>query len=410
MNLEPLISFKNELTAELEELLNWWSVYAVDEENGGFYGAVNEQNYPAVAAPKGLVLNARILYTFSSAYAQTKNNHHLAIATRAYDYLQHYFLDKINGGFYWAVNEKGNLLDGKKQSYGQAFAIYGLAAYYQITADEKALQLAIQTFNDIEQFAFDPLNLGYIEALAINWQPTADNRLSEKDLNEKKSMNTHLHIIEAYAQLYVVWPDANLKKAIQQLLDNFKAHIIDPENFHLQLFFTESWEVKSSLISFGHDIEAAWLLQECAEIIKDETEIACFKNLAQQISKAATKGLNEDGALYYEYEKQTAHWVKELHWWPQAEAMVGFFNAWQITDNNKFLLLTLQSWQFIKKRIKAPNGEWYWGLNEDYSLMPNQDKAGFWKCPYHNGRACLTLIKRLENLPNRPIDNVVLGT
>lgn len=399
MNLSTLAQFKSEISTELENLLNWWIKYTIDEQNGGFYGQVDNQNQANGEAPKGLVLNARILYTFSSAYLLQKKPGYLAIAKRAFDYLMLHFADTVHGGFYWSVDSRGQLLDGKKQVYGQAFAIYALAEYYKACKSQKALEAAKKTFQLLEQYSFDPIQLGYLEAFTSTWASLDDLRLSAKDQNEKKTMNTHLHVIEAYANLYSIWPNAAVKKAIEQLLQNFKEHIINKNNFHLQLFFDNDWKVKSSLVSFGHDIEAAWLLEEAATLLKDDIAIVNFRQLALQMANASLKGLDENGALWYEYDTATRHWSKELHWWPQAEAMVGFFNAWQICGHEHFLSQTLRVWDFVKQYLKdKQHGEWFWGLNSDYSLMQNEDKAGFWKCPYHNGRACMELIKRIDSL------------
>jgi mannobiose 2-epimerase len=392
MNINTL---KTECQQELDELLNWWITFSQDKKNGGFYGKIDNQNRSDVHAVKGLVLNARILYTFSSAYLINKKAAFLEIADRAYHYLTTYFFDEKNGGFYWSVAADGSRLDGKKQVYGQAFVIYALSEYYKINANSGALDLAKSTFRFLEAHSFDHINLGYIEALSEDWKPTNELRLSAKDQNEKKSMNTHLHLIEAYGNLYTVWPDEKLKKAIEQLLSNFKDHIIHPITSHLRLFFTETWEVKATEISFGHDIEAAWLLQEVAIQLNDENEISYFKALALKMAKATAKGLAKNGGLYYEFDPKSNHWTKEFHWWPQAEALVGFLNAYEISGDQLFLQQALDVWAFIKKHLKdLKNGEWFWGTNDDYTLMQGEDKAGFWKCPYHNGRACLEVIKR----------------
>lgn len=387
--------YQEELATELNHLLQWWSAYTVDEQQGGFYGQVNHLNQAEPVA-KGLVLNARILYTFSSGYLLTQKKQYLAMAQRAYHYLLNFFYDESNGGFFWSLSPNGTMLDGKKQVYGQAFAIYALSEYYKATQDQQAFELAKATYQLLEKYSYDEVYTGYIEAHNQAWGVIADLRLSEKDQNEKKSMNTHLHVIEAYANLYSVWPNGALKNAIVQLLDNFREHIVDAKNFHLHLFFTEDWQVKSSLISFGHDIEAAWLLYEAAEIINDQTQMAYFKQLALKMADAAGKGLAENGGLLYEYDAATAHWIKEYHWWPQAEAMVGFFNAWQLANKEQYLEQSLNSWAFVRKYLKdQANGEWFWGVDENLKPM-GEVKAGFWKCPYHNGRACMVLIKRIS--------------
>jgi mannobiose 2-epimerase len=229
------------------------------------------------------------------------------------------------------------------------------------------------------------------------WKPADDLRLSEKDENESKTMNTHLHIVEAYANLYTAWPEDKLRRSIQGLLEIFDRYIINRETYHLNLFMDENWNVKSTLVSYGHDIEAAWLLAECAEIINDENLISRFKELSIKLADAAAEGLAADGGLWYEYDPATGQLVKEKHSWPQAEAMVGFFNAYQVSGREDYLQHSLDSWEFIKRYIKDNRGgEWFWGVHDDYSVM-DKEKAGFWKCPYHNTRACIEIIRRVSS-------------
>jgi mannobiose 2-epimerase len=211
-------------------------------------------------------------------------------------------------------------------------------------------------------------------------------------------MNTHLHIIEAYANLYSVWKDKKLEERIIALLGLFDSHFINKNNYHLNLFMDDDWNVRSSLQSFGHDIEAAWLLLECAEVIENKFYIDLYKNLSVKLTDAAAAGLDNDGGLWYEYDPAIEHWIKEKHSWPQAEAMVGFFNAWQLTKEDNYLQHSINSFEFIKNNIQdSSKGEWFWGRNEDGSVM-QKEKAGFWKCPYHSGRACMELSKRISLL------------
>ncbi len=392
-----LAQLSKELETELQELLQWWSKYSIDEVNGGFLGAINNQNKANATAIKGLVLNSRILYSYAAAYLHSNNKNWLEQAHKAYRYLLDKFADPVNGGFYWALQADGKKHDGRKQVYGQAFAIYALAEYYKATNDKQALDLAIATFQLIEKHSYDSVFGGYLEAHGECWEEIEDLRLSEKDQNDKKSMNTHLHVIEAYANLYSVWPSATLKAAITQLLQVFDQHIINKNRNHLNLFFDKDWTIKSNDISFGHDIEAAWLLLEAAEIIADTTATTKFKQLAISLADGAAEGLQANGGLWYEYSPQNQHWVKEYHWWPQAEALVGWLNAWQISKNQTYLDKCIASWHFIQSHIKDhKHGEWYWGVDAQLKVIPNYEKAGFWKCPYHNSRACLEIIKRLK--------------
>ncbi|MEP6467119.1 MAG: AGE family epimerase/isomerase [Parafilimonas sp.] len=392
-----LQNYKNETEAELAAILNYWMKFTVDK-NGGFYGKINNENEADKQAPKGAVMHARILWAFSAAYNFCNDERYIATAKNAFEYIREYFIDKEFGGVFWTVDARGNMLDSKKQIYALAFCIYGLSEYYKASKNEAALALAIDIYNVLEEYSCDAVNKGYFEAFTREWHVADDLRLSEKDANEKKTMNTHLHIIEAYANLYRVQKNEKLCNKIVCLLELFNAHFIDHKTFHLKLFFDEAWNEKPDVISYGHDIEAAWLLQQCAEVIQNELWIKIYKNHAVKIAKEATEGLDKDGGMWYEYEPLQHNLVKQKHWWVQAEAMVGFYNAYQITNDEIFLKHSINSWQFVKTYIKdKKNGEWFWGVNEDYSIMQNQDKAGLWKCPYHNSRACLEIIKRINN-------------
>jgi mannobiose 2-epimerase len=363
--------------------------YMPDPENGGFYGKLDNNNIVDKTANKGAVLNARILWTFSAAYNATRENSYLDTARRAFSYIDEHFLDKEHGGVFWSVDYKGNPVETKKQIYALAFTVYACSEYYLATRHEYARDIAIDGFMLIQQHSLDPSYGGYLEAFASDWQEISDLRLSAKDANEKKTMNTHLHILEAYTNLYRIWPEKAVFDAIKSLLDTFSNKIINQQTGHLNLFFDEHWLVKGNVISYGHDIEASWLMLEAAEVLQDETLISQFKKIALLIADATFEGIDKDGGLWYEST------LKEKHWWPQAEALVGFVNAYQISKDERYMQTALNTWKYIEQYIiDKTNGEWFWGRLPDNSIM-KEDKAGFWKCPYHNGRACLELLKRL---------------
>ena len=388
--------FKQEITVELASILQYWMSHTVDETNGGFIGRIDNENTIYTQAPKGSVLNARILWAFSAAYRITNNKSYLKMAQRAYTYIQDHFIDQEYGGVFWSVDYKGNPLDTKKQIYAMAFTLYACSEYFQITAIEEAKQTAIKLYELIQEYSYDDKRGGYWEAFARNWEPMEDIRLSDKDANEKKTMNTHLHILEAYTNLYRIWPDKKLAVHQRGLLADFMQHILNSSTGHLHLFFDENWEVKGDTISYGHDIEASWLLLEAAEVLKDTTLITQCRQVAVKMAGAVLEGIDTDGGLWYEYEPATAQLVRQKHWWPQAEAMIGFVNAWQISKEEKYLQYALNSWQFIKQYIlDKEKGEWFWGIQEDQSNMKEEDKVGIWKCPYHNARACMEIMKRL---------------
>jgi len=387
---------KSELTSELDSILKYWSEHTVDEQNGGFAGQIDFNDQRIENAEKGSVLNARILWTFSASYQTTKNENHKKLAERAFEFLSAYFYDTKFGGLFWSINEDKTPKDTKNQIYALAFAIYGLSEYYVISKNEKALEIAKNLYLKIQEHSYDPVNKGYFEAFTRDWQPIEDLRLSAKDANEKKTMNTHLHIIEGYVNLYKVWKDEKLLEDIIELLETIEKYFINTETGHLRLFFNENWIEKPDVVSYGHDIEAAWLLQQCAEISGNEKLIENYKKYAVQIAEVTKEGLDSDGGLWYEFDPEKNKLIAEKHWWPQAEALIGFYNAYQLTGKEEYLEIVYKIWKFIKKHIlDQKNGEWVWGIYHDYSLI-EKDKAGFWKCPYHNGRACLELIQRIK--------------
>lgn len=386
---------KTELTDELTNILNYWIEYSIDDEFGGFVGKVNDKDEMIPFSEKGAVLNARILWSFSAAYCLDSDPKYLEMAERAFNYLIEYFADKEFGGVYWSVDFSGKKSNTRKQIYGQAFVIYALAEYYKISKNEKALNWAIELFEIIEKYSFDNENGGYLEALAENWQPIENLKLSEKDANEKKSMNTHLHILEAYTNLIKIWNNDLIYSKLKALVKLFISKVIDPKSGHQQLFFDENWNVKSSIVSYGHDIETSWLLYEAAIAMGEIELINETKILAIKIVNASMEGLLANGGLAY--EKNGSQLDSDKHWWVQAEAIVGFYNAYQLSGDEEFLENALEIWNFTKKHIIAPTGEWYWGANaSDNSPMSDQDKIGFWKCPYHNARACIEIIERVK--------------
>lgn len=397
---KQLLTYREELSRELDDILKYWLKNTPDLKEGGFIGQINEGGQVIAIADKGSVLNARILWSFSAAFNLTGDGFYLKYAESAFKYINSYFIDKQFGGVYWSVNYKGIKQNAKKQIYASAFTIYGFAEYYRATRISSVLDIAISLYETVIEKSLDQENGGYFEAFSETWSPIDDLRLSQKDVNVQKSMNTNLHVLEAFSNLYSIWPDKDLKNHISSLLTNFSDHIIYPGLNCQVLFFDNKWNPKSTTVSYGHDIEASWLLLEAAEIIGETDLIENFKVQALKLASQAMVGLDTDGGLFYEYEPENKMLIGEKHWWVQAEAMVGFFNAWEISNENIFLDASLKCWQFTQKYILDKNrGEWYWGVGADHSPMIGQDKVGIWKCPYHNTRACIELIRRISINP-----------
>ena len=369
--------------------------------SGGLYGRIDGQDNLDPDAPVGGIMTARVLWTFASAYrvlngsattsAAALDDYH-DMAVRAKKLLIDSFFDTEHGGTYWSLTPDFKPHDTKKQIYSIAFAIYALAELYRACGDEEALEYAIKLFHSIEEHSYDPAEGGYFEAFTKNWEPIEDMRLSDKDANESKTMNTHLHVLEAYTGLYRVWKDSLLETRLRDLIEVFEEHILGADG-HLKLFFDNSWNCGYDIVSYGHDIEASWLLHEAASVLGDEKVLARVEKLVPTIVKAALEGFSLTEGLIYEKSSEKAD--KDRHWWVQAEAVVGFFNLWDHFGVQEGLENALASWDFIKSSlIDRENGEWFWSVRADGSFNRDDDKAGFWKCPYHNGRMCMEIIER----------------
>lgn len=428
-----MTTLRNEVRQELEnDILPFWMEKMTDSGRGGFYGRIDGGDTLHAYAPKGAILNARILWTFSAAYRILRRPEYLDTATRAKRYLIDRFYDNDFGGVYWSLDADGNPLDTKKQIYAQGFAIYGLGEYARATGDDEALDYAVRLFNLIEEHSFDRGRNGYVEAFMRDWSVIGDMRLSDKDENASKTMNTHLHILEPYANLYRVWKDARLERQLRNMIGLFTDKIMNRETSHLDLFFDDDWHTRGDIVSYGHDIEASWLIHEAALVLGDKALLKEIEPVIVNIARAADEGLNPNGSLIYEQtsgrvDKQTSGQAdgqtsrqgtdgvqagkqgeapcqlvtctsstdKELHWWVQAENVVGHVNLYQHFGDEAALDTAVKCWQFIKNSlIDREHGEWHWSLMPDGTVNRRDDKAGFWKCPYHNGRMCMEIIER----------------
>ena len=378
---------RTELT---RDILPFWAERMQDGQ-GGFQGRIDGEGRLVPDAPKGAILNARVLWTFAAACRVLGDPAWRSVAGRAYAQIRDRFYDPVYGGVYWSLDAAGKPLDPKKQFYAIAFAIYGLAEYYRATGEEAALRLAINLYRDIESHSLDAEKGGYREAAQRDWSPIADMRLSEKDRNDAKTMNTHLHLLEGYTALYRVWPDEGLRRSLTALVDCFPDRIVRPDG-HLGLFFDEDWVSQTDTVSFGHDIESSWLLLEAAEVLDDPALTERVRACSEKMAAAALEGLRSDGSMAYEYDSATGRTDGERHWWVQAETVVGCLHQFRLSGDRAWLDRALACWSFIKEHLLCPDGEWYWSLREDGTPNTADDRAGFWKCPYHNGRMCLEIL------------------
>jgi len=387
-----------------ENILPFWQRTA-DNEYGGYYGEVDFYGKINKTADKGGILNSRILWTFSAAYNLFKDDVYKTYAAQARSFLTSAFLDHEYGGIYWLVDYTGKPLQTRKQFYNLAFAVYALSEHFLATGTQSSLDLAMSVFETLEKYGFDPVQGGYIEACARDWSGIDDFRLSEKDLNCPKSMNTNLHVLEAYTALVranekVLASDKaqRVKEALKALLRLTLEKIVS-RNWHFDLFFDMDWNPLSKDVSWGHDIEGSWLLYEAALAAGDDNLVSQTKIAALAIADAVHSAAidHKNGGLLSGCDGAGNIYPKK-EWWPQAEAVVGFYNAYELSGEQKYFDAANDIWEYIKVHfMDKANGEWHNELSFDNVPDKNLPKAGFWKCPYHNARACFEIIRRSDS-------------
>lgn len=378
-----------DITGVLEDnILQYW--LSLRDPLGGFYGEVLSDGTVLRDAPRGVILNARIIWSFAAAYAALGKPEYLEAAVHAKDWFLAHFCDHEYGGVYWSVSSYGEPLDNKKQLYSQGFAIYGLSELYKVTKDRDVLKAATELFHVVEKHFADHENGGYIEALARDFSPLEDMSLSAHDINADKTMNSHLHILEAYANLYTVWPDKELKKAVESLLDIVGTKVMAPDA-HLQLYFRRDWSVMPGGVSYGHDIETSWLALECAMALGDAAVVDRVRPWVLKMAHAGNEGLLPDGSMRYE-KLLDGTYDDSRQWWVQAETVVGNLWLWKYHKEEAGLDRAIACWKYIQKHLVRPDGEWHWAILTDGTPDLSQPRAGFWKCPYHNTRMCLEVM------------------
>ncbi len=397
--LEKLKKLRQKVSCELEtNLVPFWLMHVKNDGEKGFTSWMSN-DLVRTQAPKGLVLHARLLWTFSSLYGFKRDMKYLKLAQECYVYLRTHFLDHEFGGAYWQLSATGQPEDTRKKTYGQVFLIYALSEYYKCHPAPSVLEECKTLFMHLEQHVFDKTHLGYYEVCKRDWTLADHQRLSDKDMDERKSMNTHLHVLEAFTNLYSIWHDDLLKSRLTMLLEIFSEKIAQSPHGHLGLFFDDTWGVRSRGISFGHEIEASWLICEAAKVLGDSELLARFEFMGGMLAERVhTKGLDTSGGLNYEITEQ-GRLDTDKHFWVQAEAAVGFLNAWEMTCQDEYLEAAEAIWGFIDTNlVDKQYGEWFWKVDADGVPDADEPKISDWKSPYHNVRACLETIHRIDTL------------
>ncbi|MBO5608535.1 MAG: AGE family epimerase/isomerase [Treponema sp.] len=401
---------KDELT---KDILPYWQQFAKDKDNGGFYGAISNANKGNPKEWRGIVMVSRFLWTYSAAARLLKKESYLKMADYAHKYMMKAFYDWQYGGMFWSVTPEGTPLVARKQIYGDAFSIYALSEYAAAVkeirkdtlAAETAMEQALSVFDKLEKFAYDEVYGGYMEALSRDWQPTEDTKLSDKDIDCAKSMNTNLHVMEAYTNLYrtlpVVFPEKKPeRRAVGRALQNLvevHLHKILANGYHLTLYFDKNWKPTGPReISYGHDIEASWLLWEAACELKNLELKKEVKPVAIKIAELSLlEGFDPETGGFENTMDENGVKDSTRIWWNQAEALNGFYNAWQMTGDEEFRTATEKVWNWIMTSQKnTENGEWWWAVSATGKPAKREVKGGNWKTSYHNARCCMELLRR----------------
>lgn len=394
-------SIWSRLAAQAEEqlfanILPFWINQVPEGDNIGYHGLIRNDGSCESGASKGLVMHARLLWSFSAAARFSNKVEYREAADKALFFLRNKLADPIHGGYWWHTDSAGIPTDRNKVVYGQAFAIYGLCEALRLSGDERLRREAEELFKLMETRARDSEKGGYLEVLSEDWSPHPDGRLSSEDIPCHKSMNTNLHVMEAYTNYYRVRPEPIVAEALTSLIRWFVEKIYDPDRRHLILFLDESGLSMKDVDSYGHDIEAAWLLREAIEVVGDEKlKSETGPVLAALAEAVLTEGFScADGGL--DYERDGTHRDTDRHWWVQAEAVVGFRDCWEVSGEDRWAAAAEATWKYIMEHLADDKeGEWFWGVQADGSLM-EKEKGGLWKTPYHNGRACMELMERIH--------------
>ena len=385
---------RDEIEHELtSNLLPFWLDAAPDTIHGGYFGEIDSQGRGRESAPKSAILGARILWTFSAAYRVYGLESYRQLADRVQAYYLQYLIDKRYGGAYWTVTPDGGILDATKQTYATAFGIYALSEHFRATGNVQSLDAARSLFRLLEDKVHDHDKGGYREVFARDYAKPLKEGVDGRE-GPSKTMNTHIHLLEAYTNLYRVWPNDELEACLYELIGILESKLYDAKTGHLILFCDDDWKSLEPVDSYGHDIETAWLLAEAAEVLGDEATSASIRQQSVRMTDAAYEGLCQDGVIIYE---KTAKGLEEKQsWWVQSEAIVGSLNAWQITGQRKYFDQAVTSWNYIKSHFIDPkNGGWWCNLDAKGKHNDKEMKGSMWNCPYHNSRMGLESILRL---------------
>ena len=389
------MNMKEEITKHLtDDIIPFWKNLR-DDEFGGYYGYLDYDLKLDKKAEKGCILNSRITWFFSNAYTLLKDKSLLEEADHGYEFLKEHCIDKEYGGIYWSMKYDGTPLDTTKHTYNQAFCIYALSSYYEASGKQEALELARKLYELIETRCMD--DNGCLEAFTRDFKPESNEKLSENGVLAEKTMNTLLHVLEAYTELYRVSHDEKVGDRLRWIMDTFADKVYNPKLKRQEVFFDKDYNSIIDLHSYGHDIETAWLMDRSLEVLGD----AAYTEKLTPITKALTENIYNVAFDGHSLSNECDKGVVDTNrvWWVQAETIVGFLNGYEKDPSKtQYKEAAEAAWQFIKEHVidKRQGSEWYWLVRQDGSPVEGKPIVEPWKCPYHNGRMCMEVIRRLK--------------
>lgn len=383
-------SFQDHLT---QNIIPFWN-HLRDDEFGGFYGFVDHCGKIDKKSGKGVILNDRILWFYSSAYVLLKDKTLLSMAEHAYSFLKNFCLDKEYGGVFWSLSFDGEIVDDTKHTYNQAFAIYALSMYYEASGDREALETAYELYDLIETKCRD--EQGYLEAFSRDFTPASNEKLSENGVMADRTMNTLLHVFEAYTELYNADRSPRVRDSLLQALDLLSGKIYNSDKKHLEVFFDMNYNTLIDLHSYGHDIEASWLIDKGLQILNISPD--SIRSMTDAFAETVYAEGYDPCRHALNNENECGQVDRQKIWWVQAEAVIGFYNAFQKhPENTQYKEASANIWEYILNHMIDPRtGEWYESITAEDKVNESQGLVHAWKCPYHTGRMCIEMIRRLS--------------
>jgi mannobiose 2-epimerase len=379
----------------------------VDQVNGGYLESLRDGKF-APTGEKFLTMQGRQLWFFSTlAQEGIERDAALAAAKSGFEFLERFMRDPEHGGYFSKVSDAGKPIDTRKHVYLNAFALYGLVGYFRATKDESALKSAQAFFRILESKAHDSAHGGYNEFFYEDWKPIRDVKESGYiGAIDTKTYNTHLHVLEALAELYRVWPDPLVARRLGEAILINTNTVRHPDYFCNIDGWSPDWKMIQSpqnlRASYGHDVECAWLTMDAARTLNFSPRL--LRPWAEALVGYSLKyGYDrEHGGFYYTGPLGKSAEDTRKEWWVEAEALVSMLEMYKLTGKREYYDVFCQTLDFVEKHQMAAEGNWWASRKADGSPLSDQ-RSSPWHGAYHNGRSMILCEKLLKGLVANPV-------